>query len=88
VIINTLDYGMHPQAALDAPRWRWEVDGTLRLELETPRHVVEDLIDRGHRVQVEAEPGGFGRGQIIWRTSDGVYVAGSEHRCDGAAVGW
>jgi gamma-glutamyltranspeptidase/glutathione hydrolase len=88
VIINTLDYGMHPQAALDAPRWRWEVDATLRLELETPRHVVEDLIDRGHRVQVEAEPGGFGRGQIIWRTSDGVYVAGSEHRCDGAAVGW
>lgn len=88
VIVNTLDYGMHPQAALDAPRWRWERDGTLRLEQETPRHVVRGLIDRGHRVQIEAELGGFGRGQIVWRLDSGAYVAGSEARCDGMAVGW
>lgn len=88
VIVNSLDYGMNPQAALDAPRWRWEVDGTLRVELETPRHVVEGLEARGHAVQVEAEPGGFGRGQIIWRLPSGTYAAGTESRCDGCAVGW
>lgn len=88
VIVNSLDYGMHPQAALDAPRWRWERDGTLRLELETPRHVIEGLAARGHQVVVESELGGFGRGQIIWRLASGSYVAGTEPRCDGLAIGW
>lgn len=88
VIVNSLTYGLNPQAALDAPRWRWEADGTVRLELETSRHIVEGLEGLGHRTQVEAEVGGFGRGQIIWRLDSGDYVAGTESRCDGAAVGW
>ncbi|NTU82837.1 MAG: gamma-glutamyltransferase, partial [Chloroflexales bacterium] len=88
VIVNSLTYGMHPQAALDAPRWRWERDGTVRLELETPRHVLEGLAARGHSVVVESELSGFGRGQVIWRLASGDYVAGSEARCDGCAVGW
>lgn len=88
VIVNSLDYGMHPQAALDAPRWRWEKDASLRLELETPRHVVEGLSSRGHHVVVEAPPADFGRGQIIWRQDDGSYVAGTEMRCDGVAAGF
>jgi len=87
VAINTIDYGMNPQAALDAPRWRVEPNAVL-IELETPRHVIEGLIARGHQVRVEAEPGMFGRGQAIWRLDSGAYVAGSETRCDGYAVGW
>jgi gamma-glutamyltranspeptidase/glutathione hydrolase len=87
VAINTIDYGMNPQAALDAPRWRVEGD-VVALELETPRPVVEGLIARGHQVHIEAGPGGFGRGQAIWRLTAGAYVAGSETRCDGCAVGW
>lgn len=88
VIVNTLDYGMHPQAALDAPRWRWEREGAVHLELEGARHVAEGLIARGHEVVIDTEVGGFGRGQIIWRLDGGDYVAGSEPRCDGVAVGW
>jgi gamma-glutamyltranspeptidase/glutathione hydrolase len=87
VAINTIDYGMNPQAALDAPRWRVEQDQVL-VELDTPRHVIEGLAARGHHVHVEAEPGGFGRGQAIWRLESGAYMAGSEARCDGCAVGW
>jgi len=87
VAINTIDYGMNPQAALDAPRWRVEGD-VVALELETPRPLVEGLIARGHQVRIEATPGGFGRGQAIWRLTAGTYVAGSETRCDGCAVGW
>ncbi|MEN9934831.1 MAG: hypothetical protein RLZZ387_1410 [Chloroflexota bacterium] len=87
VAVNTLDYGMHPQAALDAPRWRVEGD-VVHLELETPRHVVEGLIARGHQVQVQGEVGSFGRGQAIWRLPSGAYVAGGESRCDGGPVGY
>lgn len=88
VIVNSLTYGMHPQAALDAPRWRWERDGSVRLEHETPRHVVEGLAARGHRVAIDHDPAAFGRGQIIWRLASGSYVAGTESRCDGCAVGY
>jgi gamma-glutamyltranspeptidase / glutathione hydrolase len=87
VAINTIDYDMNPQAALDAPRWRVEMNEVL-VELETPRHVIEGLAARGHHIRVEAEPGAFGRGQAIWRLASGAYVAGSETRCDGCAVGW
>ncbi|NJN19140.1 MAG: gamma-glutamyltransferase family protein [Oscillochloris sp.] len=88
VIVNTLDYGMHPQAALDAPRWRWERSGQLHLEQETPRHIVEGLLARGHRVEIDSTLSGFGRGQIIWRMDSGDYVAGTESRTDGSAIGW
>lgn len=87
VMINTLDYGMNPQAALDAPRWRVAGD-VVYVELETPRHIIEELEARGHTVRVLAEPRSFGRGQIIWRLPSGAYAAGSEPRCDGCAVGW
>jgi gamma-glutamyltranspeptidase/glutathione hydrolase len=87
VIVNTLDYGLNPQAALDAPRWRVD-DATVSVEHETPRHVVEGLIARGHTVDVVADQGLFGRGQAIWRLPSGAYVAGSETRCDGCAVGY
>ena len=87
VVVNTTDYGMNPQAALDAPRWR--VDGDrVSVELHTPRHVIEGLAARGHMVRVEPDGGFFGRGQAIWRLASGAYVAGTEVRCDGSVVGW
>ena len=87
VIINTLDYAMNPQAALDAPRWRVERD-LVHLELNTPRQTIEGLAARGHTVRVEPDPSGFGRGQAIWRLESGAYVAGTEARCDGSVAGW
>jgi gamma-glutamyltranspeptidase / glutathione hydrolase len=50
--------------------------------------VIEGLIARGHRIEVEPDLGGFGRGQAIWRLDSGAYMAGSESRCDGCAAGW
>lgn len=87
VVVNTADYGMNPQAALDAPRWRLDGD-VVSVELHTPRHVIEGLAARGHPVRVEPASGFFGRGQAIWRLASGAYAAGSEARCDGSAVGW
>jgi len=89
VLVNMRDYGLNPQAALDAPRWRVE-GAAVYVEHATPRHVIEGLLARGHDVRITTETGsfGYGRGQIIQRQPGGSYVAGSEPRCDGCAVGW
>jgi gamma-glutamyltranspeptidase/glutathione hydrolase len=88
VVTGTVDYGLNPQAVLDAPRWR--VTGGLKVELEPgfPEQFALDLADRGHSVQLPVRRTDFGRGQIIWQLADGVLVAGSDRRADGAAVGW
>ncbi|MCK6626400.1 MAG: gamma-glutamyltransferase family protein [Anaerolineae bacterium] len=88
VVVGTVDYGLNPQAALDAPRWRWASGLEVGFELDTPEHVLQALAARGHRVQIGLDRADFGRGQIIWRLDEGVYVAGSDKRSDGAAVGW
>ena len=92
VIVNQVDYGMNPQAALDAPRWQWPGGRQVLLEREVPQDVVEGLKRRGHEVSIAANGplvnAGFGRGQIISRLENGVYVAGSEPRADGCAVGF
>jgi gamma-glutamyltranspeptidase / glutathione hydrolase len=88
MVVNMVDYGLNPQASLDAPRWQWTQEREVLLEDETPRAVIEGLRERGHEVSVQPTGGQFGRGQIIWRLPSGAYLAGSEKRADGAAVGY
>lgn len=88
MVVNQVDYGMNPQAALDAPRWRWLAGRELSLEQSIPPHVVNGLAARGHLAALTERGVTFGKGQIIRRLESGVYVAGSEPRCDGCAVGF
>lgn len=87
VVNAMIDHGLNPQAALDTPRWRVERDHSVIVEEQVPEATVAGLRARGHQVTVEPNRMQFGRGQIILRTDDGVYVAGSEPRADGCAVG-
>ena len=87
VVINTVDYSMNPQAALDAPRWRWDGGKTVVLESDVDEAIVEGLRARGHEVVWQSDVA-FGKGQIIWKLPGGGYVAGSDKRADGAAVGY
>jgi gamma-glutamyltranspeptidase/glutathione hydrolase len=93
VVLSTVDDGLDPQAALDRPRWYWHAGTEVRVEPgmvadDEGRAAVEGLRRRGHDVTV-TDPGGFGFGQAIWRLADGAgYVAGSEPRADGGAVGY
>ena len=87
MIINTVDYGMNPQASLDAPRWRWDGDMNVAVEPETAPAIIEGLRARGHQVSVEADSS-YGRGQIIWKLAGGGYVAGSDKRADGCAAAY
>lgn len=86
VVVNTLDYGMNPQVALDAPRWQWTGGKTIEVEQALGRHLALGLRERGHDVKLQLESGAFGRGQIIWRDKNGVLCGGSEGRTDGQVV--
>ncbi len=88
VIMNTIDFHLNPQAALDAPRWQWVEGKKVRVEQQAPYHIVEALARRGHEIEIAVDSGGFGRGQIIWRTDDGVLVGATEPRTDGTVAAW
>lgn len=88
VVVNTVDFGLNPQAALDAPRWQWIEGKVVEVEQTTPAHLAEALARRGHQVRWALGPGGFGRGQIIWRQENGVLVGGTETRTDGQVAVW
>jgi gamma-glutamyltranspeptidase/glutathione hydrolase len=88
VMINTLDYGLNPQAALDAPRWQWTGERTVEVEPHFPAHLAEALARRGHEVKISLDRAGFGRGQIIVRAENGVLAGGCEPRCDSGLAVW
>ena len=88
VVVNMLDLGLNPQAALDSPRWRWESGLEVALEEGFDDKLKNILAEKGHAVRTEASGGAFGRGQIILRDENGVLTAGTELRADSAAAAW
>lgn len=89
VVTNTVDYLLNPQAALDMPRWQWVGGKKIRVESEFPNYLVQALERKGHEIEVMANRGSFGRGQIIWRNPEtGVLAGGTESRTDGMVAAW
>lgn len=86
LVLSTVDGRLDPQAALDQPRWYWHRGLDVLVEPGLS-DAVADLRRRGHRVSVAQSADVFGAGQAIWRTPAG-YIAGSEPRADGAALGY
>ena len=91
-LVRMLTYGQNPQAACDAPRWRFNEGLSINVEPHMPAATLAALQARGHRIgDIHDSYQDFGAGQFIWRLGDpGVegYVAASDPRRDGAAVGW
>ena len=90
-LVRMLDHAQNPQAACDAPRWRFNAGLEINVEASMPKATVQGLLERGHRVDVIVDSyQDFGAGQFIWRLSDDVseqgYVAASDPRRDGQAV--
>ncbi|MFX6019415.1 gamma-glutamyltransferase, partial [Acinetobacter baumannii] len=75
--MNTVDFGLNPQAALDAPRWEWEKGNKVSIEHSTAEHLFRGLGGLGHEVAWSGNQLGFGRGQIIWRNDEGVLCGGT-----------
>ena len=88
VVVNTVDYHMNPQEAMDAPRIQWTGGKHIQLEREVPAHIAQELARRGHEVEIVNSNLHMGRGQIIWKTENGLYIGGTEPRCDGTVAAW
>lgn len=89
VVMNTVDFHLNPQAALDAPRWQWMGEKQVLLEPNFPNHLAQALARKGHEVKISVDTGSFGRGQIIWRDPQtGVLMGGTESRTDGSIAVW
>jgi gamma-glutamyltranspeptidase/glutathione hydrolase len=89
-LVRMLDYNQQPQAACDAPRWRFNAGLEINVESAMNPATVQGLVDRGHQVEVINDSyQDFGAGQFIWRLGDPAvegYVAASDPRRDGQAV--
>ncbi|USG66391.1 gamma-glutamyltransferase family protein [Brevibacillus ruminantium] len=88
VVMNTVDFLLNPQAALDAPRWRWIEGKTVEVEHHFPEHIALTLERKGHQIKWGMGPTGFGRGQIIWRDDQGVLIGGTDMRTDSCIAAW
>jgi gamma-glutamyltranspeptidase/glutathione hydrolase len=87
-LVRMLSHGQQPQAACDAPRWKVGTGMAIDIEAAMPQAVIADLAARGHRVEATTDTYmDFGSGQFIWKLADG-YVAASDARRDGQAVGY
>jgi gamma-glutamyltranspeptidase/glutathione hydrolase len=87
-LVRMLAYSQQPQAACDAPRWKVNRGLSVDLEYGMDPAVVAELAERGHQVEsAEDSYMDFGSGQFIWKTEHG-YVAASDPRRDGQAVGF
>ena len=90
-IVRMLAHRQQPQAACDAPRWRFNAGKLINVEATMQPATVSGLLERGHQVEViEDSYQDFGAGQFIWRLGDPAiegYVAASDPRRDGQAAG-
>ena len=87
VIVRIADYGQNPQAASDGPRFRWVQGMDVSVEGGYPAATLEELRRRGHSIVTIDDYNQFGCAQMIWRL-DGGYLAASDPRRDGQAVGF
>ena len=87
--LRTQVWGQDPQTAIDAPRWRVIEGLAVAVEPAFGEKVLADLTARGHQLSLEPPESsfGFGGAQFVAKIAGG-YVAGSDPRKDGAAVGF
>jgi gamma-glutamyltranspeptidase/glutathione hydrolase len=91
-LVRMLDYRQSPQAACDAPRWRFSEGLAINVESGMDPAMVAGLQALGHEVEVIHDSyQDFGAGQFIWRMGDPAiegYQMASDPRRDGLAAGF
>jgi len=87
VINNTLVFGMTPQQAVEAPRWR-AYGRRLGVEPGVPAAVRDSLTARGHTVAVQPPSAEFGGAQAIRVLPGGALLVGSDFRREAYGLAW
>lgn len=99
LLVNLVDGGMDPQAAIEAPRWQHlnAVDGVsspepfgpgvLEMEGRGTDTLVEDLRRRGHDARLIGPWAHSSSAQLLAVLPGGAVALGSDPRCDGQAAG-
>lgn len=82
---NLTDFGMDPQAAIDAPRAFSDM-GNMQVERGYSDAVRQELSDLGHAVSIPQTA--IGGAQAIMMHDNGVYEGASDPRKDGCALGY
>ena len=85
LVSNIVDFGLDPQAAIDAPRAFAAPEGLL-VERGYPDRVRAELAQLGHQVSVPKEP--IGGAQSILIDATGILIGASDPRKDGCALGY
>ncbi len=85
LLLNLLLFGMDPQEAVDAPRFRSYGGGRLALEAPVPSEVRSALEGLGHTL-VDETTVAFGGAQLVMKLERG-WAAASDPRKDGMAAG-
>lgn len=85
LVSNLRDFGMDPQAAIDAPRCFSDA-GTFKVERGYSDAVRAELAEMGHRVEIPETA--IGGAQAIQIHESGVLEGASDPRKDGCALGY
>lgn len=96
LLCNLVDFGMNPQQAQDAPRWRGNATyqrpapDPLLMEGRFPQPVRQALAAMGHQVETTEDfADEMGHASVIELDQEqGVYLGAYDPRSDGAAIGW
>ncbi|MEJ7902453.1 MAG: gamma-glutamyltransferase [Thermomicrobiales bacterium] len=92
LVSNLIDFGMEPQAAIEAPRWLAgsEAGDDLVMEGGFPEGTIQQLAARSHRITlIEPWNSGAGHAQMILvDRQSGVLRGGADPRADGSAAGF
>jgi gamma-glutamyltranspeptidase/glutathione hydrolase len=88
VITNILAFGLTPQQAVEAPRFRWYGKQRVGVEPGIPVEVRDALSRRGHQIQVQEPSEEFGGAQVIMVTPSGGRIAGADPRREAYAIAW
>jgi gamma-glutamyltranspeptidase len=89
VLYNILLFGMHPQAAVEAPRWRSHEDLTLALEPGIAESVQQELTRRGHSVVFHPPSEEYGGAQVVLiHPRSKARITGADERREAFSIAW
>lgn len=89
VLYNIVLFKMHPQAAVEAPRWRSHEDLVLALEPGISDDVRKELARRGHSVVVHPPSEEYGGAQVILiHPTSRAKITGADERREAFSIAW